>query len=283
MTHLLARTALAVSSSAELSIILKATVVLGLTLIGTWCARCARASVRHVVLASAFGVLLTLPVVAVLMPPLAVALPVALFGDSSAADAPRAAGAPGRIVGRNHARLDTADGAGDATSASAQRPSLPISTLLRIGWGTGVMLFLTPVAVALSRLRRLRRRGRPWLKAEPATRTTAEQAGIRRPVDVLLDHEITVPLTCGFARPAIVLPSDAEAWAEADVRQAIVHELEHVHRADWPVQLVARVVCALYWFHPLVWVAWHRLSNQSAPVTMRSCGAPRAPITRNNW
>jgi len=63
--------------------------------------------------------------------------------------------------------------------------------------------------------------------------------------------------------PAILLPVDADEWSDVDVRRAIVHELEHVRRADWPVQLAARVVCAVYWFHPLVWIAWRHLCLES--------------------
>jgi uncharacterized protein (TIGR03435 family) len=43
----------------------------------------------------------------------------------------------------------------------------------------------------------------------------------------------------------------------------MLHELEHVRRLDWPVQMAARVVCAVYWFHPLVWVAWRQLCLES--------------------
>src|SRR5436190_22338595 len=37
------------------------------------------------------------------------------------------------------------------------------------------------------------------------------------------------------------------------------HELAHVARRDSLAQLVARLVCTLYWFHPLVWIAERRL------------------------
>ena len=43
------------------------------------------------------------------------------------------------------------------------------------------------------------------------------------------------------------------------MRRALVHELEHARRFDWPVQILARVTCAFYWFHPLAWVAWRSL------------------------
>jgi hypothetical protein len=55
------------------------------------------------------------------------------------------------------------------------------------------------------------------------------------------------------------MPADAQAWSELDVRRALVHELEHIRRADWMSHLVARAICSFYWFHPLAWVAWRQL------------------------
>jgi Zn-dependent protease with chaperone function len=43
----------------------------------------------------------------------------------------------------------------------------------------------------------------------------------------------------------------------------IVHELAHVRRGDWVSQCFARAICALYWFHPLVWVAWRQLQLEA--------------------
>jgi len=68
-------------------------------------------------------------------------------------------------------------------------------------------------------------------------------------------------------RPAIVLPVDAEVWLHEELARALIHELEHVRRADWATQFAARVVCAFYWFHPLVWIGWHRLGLEAE----RSC------------
>jgi hypothetical protein len=56
---------------------------------------------------------------------------------------------------------------------------------------------------------------------------------------------------------------DARDWCESDLRRAFVHELQHVRRGDWPMQLAARAICAGYWFHPLVWIAWRRLCLES--------------------
>ncbi len=255
MTDMLARVALAVSNSGELSLIVKASVVLACTLAGAWTARRARASVRHVLLASAFAVLLALPAIAMLLPPIAVAVPEAV------------------VTGHREIRLKAIAGSNDLLYLSKivedlpapqiPGPSAMASTLMRVVWGAGAILFLAPVGMALRRLRRLRRNGAPWLSVAPIARMIARHAGVQRPIDVLLSEKIATPLTSGFVRPAIVMPADAATWSDADVKQAMVHELEHVRRADWLVHLAARVVCALYWFHPLAWIAWRQLCLES--------------------
>jgi BlaR1 peptidase M56/Protein of unknown function (DUF3738) len=68
-------------------------------------------------------------------------------------------------------------------------------------------------------------------------------------------------------RPAIVLPRDAENWNPEDLDRAIVHELEHVRRGDSLSHCLARAICAVYWFHPLVWIAWCKLLVEAE----RSC------------
>jgi uncharacterized protein (TIGR03435 family) len=78
-------------------------------------------------------------------------------------------------------------------------------------------------------------------------------------VHVLLYDGIVVPITFGFRRPVVALPADAPSWSEDDLRRALAHECEHVRRHDWLVHGIARVVCSLYWFHPLVWAAWRHL------------------------
>jgi uncharacterized protein (TIGR03435 family) len=80
-----------------------------------------------------------------------------------------------------------------------------------------------------------------------------------RRIDVLLHPSLPGPMTCGLIRPAILLPADAQTWALADLRRALVHELEHVRRLDWGTQCLALTVAAVYWFHPLVWIARRRI------------------------
>ncbi len=103
----------------------------------------------------------------------------------------------------------------------------------------------------------------PWRGAQPLIDRVAIEVGIHRRVEVLLSEALPGPMTCGIFHPAIVLPQEAETWEREDLSRAIVHELEHVRRLDWASQSLARLVCAAYWFHPLVWIAWRRLSLEA--------------------
>jgi len=90
------------------------------------------------------------------------------------------------------------------------------------------------------------------------TRLLAEVCGtwrVRRPVTLLQSAESVMPMTWGWWRPVILLPSAAAQWP-ADRRQVVLlHELAHIKRCDYFTQVVAQLVCALYWFNPLVWIA----------------------------
>ena len=76
-------------------------------------------------------------------------------------------------------------------------------------------------------------------------------------------RQYTMPLTWGLFRPVIVLPSGAEHWPEDRRRIVLSHELAHIARHDWLLQICAELVRALYWFHPLAWLAAARLRQES--------------------
>ena len=80
-----------------------------------------------------------------------------------------------------------------------------------------------------------------------------------RRTSVRLSNRITVPMVWVFLRPVILLPVDANHWQTERLRAVLLHELAHIKRWDWTVQMVAQITCAVYWFNPLVWFAAHRV------------------------
>lgn len=63
----------------------------------------------------------------------------------------------------------------------------------------------------------------------------------------------------GVFKPVVILPSQWRQWLTESRRLVLLHELAHVKRLDVVYQCVARLACALFWFHPLVWYALRRL------------------------
>lgn len=82
--------------------------------------------------------------------------------------------------------------------------------------------------------------------------------GCNRPIELLVSPKISSPLTWGIWRHKIIFPLAAYGWSEELLQQSISHELGHVQRGDWVLQIVARIAISLYWINPLAWLA-HRI------------------------
>jgi beta-lactamase regulating signal transducer with metallopeptidase domain len=254
---------LTIGSSPVLSLVAKSTLVLGTGLAAVALARRATAATRHMVLAAVFASLLLLPIVASVAPPIGVPIRAEIAGPAAVSPAEPAAGtqAPRKVpleavlsqdwsipwfvhALQNWRSIDFASGPG---------------ALASMVWMAGALVAGVPIVMGVWQSRRLRARAIPCPAIETMASRLAAEAGIRRTVHVGCDEQVASPFTSGFLRPVLVLSADAGAWPEDDLRRALVHELEHVRRGDWLVQLGIRTVLAAYWFHPLAWVAWRRL------------------------
>jgi len=241
--------ALAASQSIELAILAKATAILVIGLIAVRLAVRTRASVRHLVLSVTFGSLALLPLVALLAPAITFQVPVARQTSAPTPASPQQV--PPRVI------------SGAEHPAPASRAPIAWRPVARIGIGAGVILFAVPLGVMSWRLRRIHRTGLPSEPLSKLAQSIARESGMAQVVQVLRHELVPAPVTFGLVHPVVVMPPDAADWQDQDVRRAIVHELEHVRRADWTVHTMARAVCALYWFHPLVWVAWRQLGLEA--------------------
>ncbi|MEX2142422.1 MAG: M56 family metallopeptidase [Pirellulales bacterium] len=149
-----------------------------------------------------------------------------------------------------------------ASKVQAAKPppeSQPFNPLA--AWLVGAALCLLPLVAGLLRSAILRARARrvqdaAWLSLRDQT---SARLGLRRAVQLLEIRAPIIPMSCGVVRPAVILPADAGRWNEPLRRFVLLHELAHVKRHDVVFQLLARLACVLYWFHPLVWYAMHRL------------------------
>jgi uncharacterized protein (TIGR03435 family) len=253
MMRIIGEFLITISSFFALSLAVKVTVVMTLVLGAYRLTRRSRASIRHLVLVAGFIILPAVPVAMIVAPSMQIQVPVAQIAASSVFVSSRPQSTPAintRVIpGPN----------------KAGRPawSLSISSFVAVVWAAGAALFLLPMVAGVWQLHGIRRSGLPWAHGRTVFRELADGTETWRRIAVLTHDSIPGPITCGVFRPAIIFPSVAELWSEADLRRAMVHEREHVRRHDCLTHGMARWICALYWFHPLVWMCWRRLGLEA--------------------
>ena len=122
-------------------------------------------------------------------------------------------------------------------------------------WGVGVAGQAAWHAVGWAGVRRL---GRAPAVADPrwtaALVTAADRVGVRRAVRLLASARVGGPVVLGVLRPAVVVPVSMVAELPPDhVAAVLAHELAHVGRHDYLVNLIQCGVEAVLFHHPAVW------------------------------
>ena len=132
-------------------------------------------------------------------------------------------------------------------------------------WALGAALVALRLAIGFAHLWRISSYSRR--AAENACAAADElraSFGIRRKVLLLESANVAMmPMTWGVFRPTIVLPAGTDEWDGERRRIVLSHELAHVRRDDWIVQVCAEALRACFWFHPLAWIAAKCLRQES--------------------
>jgi beta-lactamase regulating signal transducer with metallopeptidase domain len=174
-----------------------------------------------------------------------------------------------------------------------------------VAWFAGVLLLSVRFLGGLRTANRLtRRETRPASEEwQQMLERLATRLAVTRPVRLLQSAVVKVPTAIGAFRPAILLPASVFTGLPARGLEALIaHELAHVRRHDYLVNLVQTAAETLLFYHPAVWWVSSRIarSASSAATTSRSprpetlaptpapssasrrCGAPlpRSPLPR---
>lgn len=80
------------------------------------------------------------------------------------------------------------------------------------------------------------------------------QLRVSRPVALLESTIAQVPMVIGWLRPVLLIPTGVlTGLTQEQLRAIIAHELAHIHRHDYLVNLLQSVVETLLFYHPAVW------------------------------
>ncbi|HEX9129982.1 MAG TPA: M56 family metallopeptidase [Gemmatimonadaceae bacterium] len=279
----------------------KLTLILALGLIVAATLRSLSPSHRHLILVATLASGLALPVAMVLSPRWNVSVLPRSFSPVLSPTSGRAASSAndskshsftGSVAqkGATDSRLSNSALTAKVIDADVEQPTaeargfvtnvrlLPMLPLL---WVVGFAAVMAWLAIGRFGLRRIAASAWPLNSPDWSGILNEERnyAAVTKPVLLYSSFAVSTPLTWGSRNPIILLPEDAVDWPEAHRRIVLRHELAHVARGDSFTQLVAGFVCALYWFHPLVWIAERRLRSEcerACDDNVVSLGTPAA-------
>ncbi len=230
------------------TLLLRVTAVLVLTLLAATLARRRAAALRHWILAAGIGCALAVPGLALILPSWRVI----------------AAPVPQSFTPEVSEAFLLPDRTAPAADPAQPRSELAATDVLVRVWFAGTALCLCSLLAGLGRLSRMTRRARV-VEGEWARQAAdvSQALGLRAPVVFRATTQPGVLVTWRARRPVVLLPEGAQSWTTHRIRIVAAHELAHVRRGDWPVQLAGELLRVLYWFHPLAWFACRQLREES--------------------
>src|SRR5581483_2406297 len=153
--------------------------------------------------------------------------------------------------------LATADRAiGAMREAPRQLPVTDLLPWLVAAWACGVAFFSLRFAGGFLLLEH-RRRTQSHAPGEPVLALCLDlqkRLGLDRAIQYLECGWVEAPAVIGWLRPAVLLPVFAlTGLSEEQFRAVIAHELAHIRRHDWLVNLFQVLVESLLFYHPAMW------------------------------
>jgi D-alanyl-D-alanine endopeptidase (penicillin-binding protein 7) len=108
----------------------------------------------------------------------------------------------------------------------------------------------------------------------------AERCGLGREVRLRVVDGLASPITAGWWRPVVLVPASLVAGMPPQLLEALLlHELGHVRRHDYLVNLLQNVIETLLFYHPAVWWLSRRIRAEREQIAddfaARHLGEPR--------
>lgn len=138
---------------------------------------------------------------------------------------------------------------------------IPFGVIL---WLAGFLFLTARLAGGGMYLNRLRNSART---VEQSTRMVvlelSYQLRIRQFVEVFETARIHMPMVVGFIKPVILLPVGlASGLTPTQLETILIHELVHIRRHDYLVNLIQSVIESLLFFNPFVWFISSRIRTE---------------------
>ncbi len=132
-------------------------------------------------------------------------------------------------------------------------------------WLAGVLLAALRPLFSWYTVRRLRTVGVSSVgdMVQKVLERTAKRLRLARAVEVLQSTVVKTPVVVGYFRPAVLLPlCVVTGLPESQLELILAHELAHIRRHDYLVNLLQTLVETLFFYHPAVWWLSSQIRNE---------------------
>ena len=154
------------------------------------------------------------------------------------------------------AAMPAATPMGSVLSAiSATGPSVGISGWAVCIWIGGVLLLSLRATGGWIRAQRLKRRVlAPSSELDEMMKQLKRRLSVSAPVRFYTSAMVQVPTVIGWLRPYLLLPvTTLTGLSESQLRAILAHELAHIRRHDYLVNLLQTAIETMLFYHPAVW------------------------------
>ncbi|MFC2098308.1 M56 family metallopeptidase [Bacteroidota bacterium] len=104
-----------------------------------------------------------------------------------------------------------------------------------------------------------------------------QKSGINRVIHFKLSGRITVPTVIGVIKPVILVPAGIISLMPVEQLESIIaHELAHIRRYDYLINIIQSLIEALFFYHPVVWLLSSSIRQEREKCcddyAVRTCG-----------
>ena len=86
---------------------------------------------------------------------------------------------------------------------------------------------------------------------------------IQKKVAYLTSVRIESPMVIGWLKPVVLMPKQLlNSLSETEIYAVLAHELAHIRREDFIINLIQNVLCNLFFYHPGVWWMSNRIDDE---------------------
>lgn len=130
------------------------------------------------------------------------------------------------------------------------------------GWIAGVLLLALRLLFGLRRVNQWRNESKP-IGLEHLNQCLArltKRMNVRKHVRLLESARATVPAVMGWLRPVILVPTSMiSGLTTGELESLLAHELAHIRRHDYLINLLQNIVETVLFYHPAVWWVSRRI------------------------